>query len=93
MSYALVGLGRFEEALPWARKAAREMPSWITIQRGLAITLGHLGRDDEAKEVVREMLRIDPEFTISRFSASIPFKEGTVQEQVIEGMRKAGVPE
>ncbi len=93
MSYALVGLGRFEEALPWARKAAREMPSWITVQRGLAITLGHLGRDDEAKEVVREMLRIDPEFTISRFAASIPFKEGLVQERVIEGMRKAGVPE
>jgi adenylate cyclase len=93
MTFALVGLGEYEAALPWARQAARDMPGWIATQRGLALTHGHLGNTEEAAEAAKRILEIDPDFTISRFEKSSPFIGGPVQQRLFDGLRKAGVPE
>ena len=58
--------------------------------RGLASALAHLGRDAEAREAAARLLEVDPAFTISGWIA----RGGqTNSKLLIEGLRKAGLPE
>ena len=62
----------------------------------LAAALANLGKLDEAQGETRVGLTLDPTFTIQRFRADQEsdnpiFLAG--KEHIIEGMRKAGVPE
>jgi adenylate cyclase len=94
---ALVGLGtafielrRFDEAIVAGKKAQRQNPRFGTIYRCLASAFAHLGRDTEAREAAAHLLEVDPGFTISAFIA----RGGQSNSKLlIEGLRKAGLPE
>ena len=58
--------------------------------RCLAAALAHLGHDAEAREVTAHVLEVDPAFTIS---AMIARGGQTNVKLLIEGLRKAGLPE
>ena len=47
----------------------------------------------EAKAAAREVMRLQPGFTISQWCQRPPFRRGPVLERYIEGLRKAGLPE
>jgi adenylate cyclase len=90
MGFALIELGRFDEAIVAGRKALRQNPSYAVANRCLASAFAHLGRDAEAREAVARMLEDDPVFTISAFIA----RGGQANSKLlIEGLRKAGLPE
>ena len=89
IGFALIELRRFDEAVAVSRKALRQNSSDPITFRGLASALAHLGRDAEAREVLARLLEIDPTYTISgRIS-----RGGQSQKLLIEGLRKAGLPE
>ena len=87
---ALIELGRFDEALVAGRKALRQNPAYGVAYRCLASAFAHLGRDAEAREAAARLLQGDPAFTISA-------RMGRVRQShvklLIEGLRKAGLPE
>jgi hypothetical protein len=61
----------------------------------LSAALALLGQIDEARATVRSGLALNPQFTIARLRTA-SFERGPVFAQfdrVVEGMRKAGVPE
>ncbi|MFG3596503.1 tetratricopeptide repeat protein [Bradyrhizobium sp. RDI18] len=90
MGYALIGLRRFDEAIVAGKKAQRQHPSYVGAYRCLASAFAHLGRDAEAREAAARLLEVDPAFTISAFIA----RGGqTNSNLLIEGLRKAGLPE
>ncbi|HKU08254.1 MAG TPA: adenylate/guanylate cyclase domain-containing protein [Bradyrhizobium sp.] len=90
MGMALVELGRFDEAIVAGKKAQRHNPSFSSTYRCLAAAFAHLGRDAEAREAVARMAELDPDFTISAWIA----RGGQSNSKLmIEGLRKAGVPE
>jgi adenylate cyclase len=90
MGYAYIELRRFDEAIVEGRKAQRQNPSFSPAYRCLASTFAHLGRDVEAREAVAHLLEVDPEFTITTFIA----RGGQSNAKLlIEGLRKAGLPE
>jgi adenylate cyclase len=87
---ALIELRRFEEAIVAGKKALRQNPSYALTYRCLASAFAHLGRNAEAHEVTARVLAIDPAFTISAFIA----RGGRSNAKLlIEGLRKAGLPE
>jgi adenylate cyclase len=87
---ALIELGRFDEAIVAAKKALRQNPSFSTAYRCLASAFAHLGRDEETREAAARLLEVDPAFTISGWIA----RGGqTNAKLLIEGLRKAGLPE
>jgi adenylate cyclase len=90
MGYALIELGRFDEAVAAGKKAQRLSPSYLTVYRCLASAFAHLGHDAEARAAATRMLELDPTFTISAFIA-----RGGQQNarRLIEGFQKAGLPE
>jgi adenylate cyclase len=89
MGIAFIGLGRFDEAIA-AAKNALETQTYGAAYRCLAAALAHLGRDAEARKTVAQILEIEPDFRISEWVA----RSGQWQAQMlIDGLRKAGLPE
>jgi len=88
---------RFVSLVDGTRTAPREVDSAIcgdavdlTAYRCLASGFAHLGRDAEAREAATRLLEIDPASTISGWIA----RGGQSNSKVlIEGLRKAGLPE
>src|SRR5262249_36300462 len=90
MGLAFVELRRFDEAIVAGKKAQRQNPSYSQAYRCLASAFAHLGRDAEAREAAARVLETDPGFTISSWIA----RGGQSNSKLlIEGLRKAGLPE
>jgi adenylate cyclase len=92
LGLALIELGRFEEAIVAGKKAQRQNPFWSATYRCLASAYAHLGRDAEAREAAARLLEVDPEFTVT-VGASIARGAHSASKLIIEGLRKAGLPE
>jgi adenylate cyclase len=90
MGFAFIELRRFDEAIVAGKKTLRQNPSFAPAYRCLASAFAHLGRDAEAREAAARLLEVDPAFTISA-------RMGRVRRShvklLIEGLRKAGLPE
>jgi adenylate cyclase len=91
MGFAFIELGRFDAAIVWGKKAQRHNPSFPLSYYCLASAFGHLGRDAEAREAAARLLEVDPAFTIS--TCWIARSGQTSSKLMIEGLRKAGLPE
>jgi adenylate cyclase len=68
MGYALIELGRFDEAILAGKKAQRQNPAWSATCRCLAAAFAHLGRDAEAREAAARVLEFDPPLQYPRGS-------------------------
>jgi adenylate cyclase len=90
IGFALIELRRFDEVVAVSKKALRQNSSDGVASRGLAAALAHLGRDAEAREAAARLLEVDPAFTITAWIA----RGGQSNSKLlIEGLRKAGLPE
>jgi adenylate cyclase len=90
MGTALIELRRFDEAIVAGKKAQRQKSSFWPAYCCLASAFAYLGREAEAREAAARLLEFDPAFTISAFIA----RGGQSNAKLlIEGLRKAGLPE
>jgi adenylate cyclase len=90
LAQAFIELGRFDEAIVAGKKALRQNPSFSAAYRYLASAYAGLGCDAEARAAAARLLEVDPAFTISEWIA----RGGQSNPRlVIEGLRKAGLPE
>ncbi|NOJ45743.1 adenylate/guanylate cyclase domain-containing protein [Bradyrhizobium archetypum] len=90
MGMAFIELRRFDEAIVAGKKCRRQNASYSAAYRCLASAFAHLGRDAEAREAAARLLETDPAFTIS---AWIGRGGQSNSKLLIEGLRKAGLPE
>ena len=63
--------GQYDEAKSWAEKALAQNPRFAVALRCLAASAARLGQRETAAAAVRDMLRIEPHFTLSSFSANV----------------------
>src|SRR5206468_435216 len=63
----LVNAGRFEESLPWSRKALELMPDQTTAMMALGRALMELGRSEEARPLLERCLELEPDNEWMRF--------------------------
>jgi tetratricopeptide (TPR) repeat protein len=91
-------LGSYDQAVAWFRRALEANRNYPLAFFYLAAALAQLGRLDEARSAVKAGLALNPAFTVSRARADWtavsddPTHLAGV-ERVLEGLRKAGVPE
>jgi adenylate cyclase len=90
IGFALIELGRFDEAIVAGKKALRQNTTYAPAYRCLAAAFAHLGRNAEAREAAARALEVDPAFTIS---AAVARAATSNAKRLIEGLRKAGMPE
>ena len=91
-------LGSWEQADAWFRRAIETNRNYPHPHFMLGTALAHLGRLDEAHSAVKAGLALDPAFSISRARAGRTARSDDPTflaqlEPILEGMRKAGVPE
>jgi len=93
---AKLTLGTDEEAVTWLQRGVEANPNFSALHFWLASALAHLGQLEEAKYAVQAGIALDPSFTVSRYRKGA-FSSNPVylaqRERVLDGMRKAGVPE
>ena len=93
---ARIYLGRDQEAAPWLRRSIEVNRSFAYSHFLLAAALARLGRLQEARSEAQAGLTLNPGLTIARFRAGGLTDDPNVvagRERVINGLRKAGVPE
>ena len=48
---------------------------------------------EEAKAEAAQTLRIDPSWSVQRIAQRLPLKDAAALARLVDGMRKAGLPE
>ena len=84
--------GDYEQALEWVSGAVSRNELIRFNQRLLIVTLGALGRREEAAGAARRLLQLQPEFRISSYARRCPFR-GDALETWLGHLRSAGLPD
>jgi tetratricopeptide (TPR) repeat protein len=83
-------------AVETARKGVAANRNHGNNYANLAAALAYLGRMDEARAAVKDFERVQPGITVSRYQRNVASKDPTaleVYERLMNGLRKAGLPE
>jgi tetratricopeptide (TPR) repeat protein len=81
---------RYEEFIAATR---RKSPMDYSDHVYFAAAYAYLGRDEEAHAEVAELLRKKPDFSIRVYAKQEVYKNPADRDHLLEGMRKAGLPE
>ena len=99
IAVAFLGIGfhmlkRYEEALVALREFSARAPNHRVVHARIASVYARLGRMDEARKSVSELLRLDPAHRIQHHIAMFaPYREQAHNEHFWEGLRMAGLPD
>ena len=83
--------GRYEEGIAAVKKALKLAPNNLFANIFLTCLYMYARREDEARTTAAEIQRIDPDFSLERWSKVSPWKEGPVKDRQIDALRKAGL--
>ena len=91
-------LGSWEQAVAWYRRSIDANRNFPYIYFVLGAGLAQLARLDEARSATKAGLALNPTFAVTRFHAAWAAMSDDPRylsqlEPILEGMRKAGVPE
>jgi len=93
LSLAHYASGAYEEAIKWGRMSASERPMYTANLRIMAASLAALDRLDEASEVARQLMRLEPGFTIARYEGGLlPFRDEPFRAAFVGQLSRAGLP-
>jgi adenylate cyclase len=93
IAFAHLTARRFERAIEWADRALHDQPRMVSAMRVKVVANAHLGRLDEARAELSQVLAIDPKLTIAGFRAYAHFDAPEILELYVAGLRLAGLPE
>ena len=90
---ALEQMGRYDEAIETLRAAIVRDPRYFSAHLRLSSLFALTGHLEEAKFEVTEILRLAPQYNLSRAASFYLTTDLEMQQRFIEGLRKAGLPE
>ena len=92
LGQAYFNLARYEEAIAWLEKAT-QIPRAPYMPFALAAaTLGHLGRLDEARDMLAEVRKRKPDFSTDTVRTTVGrYGRYSCVDQGIDGLRKTGL--
>jgi tetratricopeptide (TPR) repeat protein len=84
---------RRQEAIATAREAINIDPDYIYSYHVLAIAHAERGEIEEARAATENILRIEPKSALGAYDRSQPFQDEGLRQRMIDGLRKAGLPD
>ena len=93
LALAFVIKGDYEKGLDYARRTTREMPRLMFGWRSLVVASVKTDRLQEAQEAVRRILLLSQNHSIAQARRALPFRDEWVCDMILDGLRKAGLPE
>jgi adenylate cyclase len=85
--------GDYEAAADAFRNRIASTPRTDLSRAFLASALGHLSRLDEARQVWRELMEINPRYSYVDHFGRLPFRNPADADKFTDGLRKAGLAE
>ena len=84
-------LGHYDEAIQMFKKALEKSPDNLVALVSLSGVYGLAGRLEEAKATAKEVLRVNPTFSVDRYVRMSPLKNEPDKVKNAEALRKAGL--
>ena len=84
-------VGRYAEAISAYKQALNLSPDSALVHAGQAANYSLLGRDEEARAEVAEVLRLNPKYSAENIAKTFPYKNQADRERFVEALRKAGL--
>jgi tetratricopeptide (TPR) repeat protein len=81
---------RYDDAIRAFARATAKRPY---VYRFLAACYAQMGRLDEARTLVDQSLRLQPRFSLRVWATFEPYLHQTDLQHMLDGLRKAGLPE
>lgn len=86
---AYSALGKYDKAIEFLEKGNQRYPNNLFSHLSLSANYIFVGRDQEAHKEAKEVLRLNPNFSIDRFAQTLPSKNLERKKKFIEALRKA----
>ncbi len=86
-------LGRYHEAVSLLKRRILHNPDTDASRALLAASYGQMGMIEEAREAWRDLLRVNPAYSVEQRRKVMPYKNPDAFERFVEGLHKAGLPE
>jgi adenylate cyclase len=90
---AEISAGRYERAVELTQRSLRANRMHASTHRMLAIAQWQLGRHDDARATVSELMKIEPTLGVNQWFARSPAGDYPIGKLCADSLRKAGVPE
>ncbi len=85
--------GEYEKAIEVSLKGISDNPDQLASHLTLTASYISLNRTKKAYEAVKEVLRVNPNFSVEYYANMLPFKNQETGNKFVEALRKAGLPE
>jgi hypothetical protein len=86
-------VGRFDAASSWADKAVRDLPSLLLATAVLAASHALAGRTAEAQRTMDHLRQLGPALRLANLTDWLPIQRPDDLATLVDGLRKAGLPE
>jgi tetratricopeptide (TPR) repeat protein len=84
-------LGKYETAAQQLSDRIARNPATDASRMLLASCYGHLGRAEDARAVWAELLKVNPEFSLTQRARVLPYKNANDFQRILEGLLKVGL--
>ncbi len=84
-------MGRCSEAIAAQKRAVNRNPHFMPAHLQLAGLYSDLGREEEARAEVAEILRMNPDFTLEGVRQKTPYSDQALLERSLESLRRLGL--
>ena len=84
---------RYGEAVEWSERSLQMKPDFPFTFCILAASLVYLDRADEARRVCDKLLQLNPGYSLATARLGVSIAEQEIVNRLIDGLRKAGLPE
>jgi len=85
--------GKYETAAALFKQRIALVPGTDFSRSALASTLGLLGHVDEARQIWRELMEINPKYSFTEHLGRLPFRRPQDAKLLADGLAKAGLPD
>jgi adenylate cyclase len=93
LGHAFQSMERYGDAVVAYRRTISRNPEFVGAHHHLAAVYAQLGRIEEAKAEAAQAVRTDPSLSGLRIAERLPLKDPAALARMVDGMRKAGLPE
>jgi adenylate cyclase len=83
--------GQYKEAITAGEKAVELGPNNMVAHAFLAVAYSLNGNEEEAGNEAKEVMRINPKFSVDEWAKTMPFKNKADKDLIIAALRKAGL--
>ena len=83
--------GQYGEAIAAGKKAVELGPNNMVARAFLTVAYSLSGKEEEASTEAKEVMRINPKFSLGEWAKTMPYKNKADKELIIGALRKAGL--